>query len=318
MSSPASPSSTPPLRIDRGEGQGKVLDPVPAAPRSSLPAPSSEWDLVLRPTAGWFDWRLRELWQHRDLLLLFVWRDFVSVHKQTILGPLWHVVNPILTAMTYSLIFGRMVKLPTDGLPPMLFYMGGTVAWNYFTACFIKTNNSLASNAGLFGKVYFHRLIVPLSAVLSSLISFAIQCGIFCFMAITFAFKGASVHPNSWLLILPLLVLMLAGYGLALGLTCSALTTRYRDLGQLVGFVTQLLMFATPIIYPASFVSERYRWITNCNPLTSIIETFRYACLGKGTPEPLYLCLSAGVLIVLFVLGITIFTRAERTFVDTV
>lgn len=291
---------------------------MPPQPSTANSQPSSDWDLVLRPTAGWFDWRLADLWQHRDLLWLLVWRDFVTVHKQTILGPLWHIINPILTALTYSLIFGRMVRLPTDGLPPILFYMGGTVAWNYFTACFFKTNNSLAGNAGLFGKVYFHRLVVPLSAVISSLISFGIQCGIFAVMATLFGLRGAAVHPNTWLLALPLLILMLATYGLAFGLICSALTTRYRDLGQLVGFATQLLMFATPIIYPASFVNEKYRWITNCNPLASIIETFRYACLGKGTPEPLYLSISAVVLFALLILGVTLFTRAERTFVDTV
>jgi lipopolysaccharide transport system permease protein len=291
-----------------------------AAPASAqdVGAERQDWDLVVRPKAGWFDWRLGELWSHRDLLWMFVWRDFVTVHKQTILGPLWHVINPILTALMYSLIFGRMVRLSTNGLPPILFYMGGTVAWNYFLACFYKTNNSLAGNAGLFGKVYFHRLVVPLSVVISSFISFAIQCGIFAVMIGIFTLRGAAIHPNLWLLSLPLLVGMLAGYGLALGLICSALTTRYRDLGQLVGFITQLMMYATPVIYPISYVSERYRWIIHCNPLAAIIETFRYACLGKGEPEALLLGSSALVLFALLILGVTIFTRAERTFLDTV
>ncbi len=281
--------------------------------------PANGWDLIIGPKAGWFDWRLGELWQHRDLLWLLVWRDFVTVHKQTILGPLWHVINPILTALTYTLIFGRVVKLPTNGLPPILFYMAGTVAWNYFTACLFKTTNSLAGNAGLFGKVYFHRLVVPLSAVISSLISFGIQCAILAVMAAIFAVRGVPIQPNVWLLAFPLLVAMLAGYGLAAGLICSALTTRYRDLGQLVGFSTQLLMFATPVIYPASFVNAHYRWVINCNPLAAIIETFRYACLGgKGAPEPLLLAVSASILVVLLIVGITIFTRAERTFMDTV
>lgn len=291
----------------------------PSTPISAPPTPhSAAWDLVIRPRTGWFDWRLHELWQHRDLFWLLVWRDFVTVHKQTILGPLWHIVNPILTALTYTLIFGRVVRLPTDGLPPFIFYMAGTVAWNYFTSCLMKTNNSLAGNVGLFGKVYFHRLVVPLSVIVSSFISFAIQCGIFAAMTGAFAMRGASVHPNAWMFALPLLVAMLAGYGLALGLICSALTARYRDLGQLVGFSTQLLMFATPIIYPASVIGEKYRWLILANPFASIIETFRYACLGKGSPEPLFLAASLLLLLLLLIIGVTLYLRAARTFVDTV
>jgi lipopolysaccharide transport system permease protein len=286
--------------------------PLPGA------AVEAEWDLVIRPVSGLLDWRLGELWRNRDLLILLVRRDFVTLHKQTALGPLWHLVNPILTALTYTLIFGRVVKLPTDGLPPILFYLSGTVAWNYFTACLFKTNNSLAGNAALFGKVYFHRLVAPLSAVFSCLISFGIQCSIFAVLAAGFALRGAPVHPNAWLLGLPLLAGMLAGYGLAAGLICSALTTRYRDLGQLVGFSTQLLMFATPVIYPLSFVSAHYRWLMNCNPLAAVIETFRHACLGHGAPEPRSLAASLALLGVLLVLGVTMFSRAERTFLDTV
>jgi len=286
------------------------------SPHSAPGTPhSGDWDLVLRPEARLFDWHLAELWQHRDLLWLLVWRDFVTVHKQTILGPLWHIINPILTALTYTLVFGKMVRLSTDGLPPILFYLSGTVAWNYFTACFYKTNNSLAGNIGLFGKVYFHRLVVPLSAVLSSLISFAIQFAIFAVMTAVFAWHGAPVHPNARL---ALLVGMLAGYGLALGLICSALTTRYRDLSQLVGFATQLLMFATPVIYPASFVIKRYRWLTEINPLAAIIETFRRACLGEGISTNHLLLYSLLLLLPLLVLGVTVYLRAERTFVDTV
>lgn len=294
------------------------LHAAPSASRQIGAHLTDRWDLILRPKTGWFDWRLGELWQHRDLLRLLVWRDFVTVHKQTILGPLWHIINPILTALTYTLIFGRVVKLPTNGVPPILFYMAGTVAWNYFAACLYKTTNSLGGNAGLFGKVYFHRLVVPLSAIISSLISFGIQCGIFAVITAVFALRGILVHPNAWLLGFPLLVAMLAGYGLAVGLICSALTTRYRDLGQLISFSTNLLMFATPVIYPASYVNPHYRWVMNCNPLAAIIETFRYAWLGKDAPEPAHLAISAVVLVVLLVFGVTIFTRVERTFMDTV
>lgn len=307
----------------------KEISPVESSSRSAPSAQSNHasadscsqpehWDLTMRPRAGWFDWRLRELWQHRDLLRLLIWRDFVTLHKQTILGPLWHIINPLITAMTFSLVFGRVVKLPTDGVPPFLFYMAGTVAWNYFTACLFKTTNSLAGNAGLFGKVYFHRLVVPISAVISSVIAFGIQCAMLAIMVGIDILRGAEIHPNAWLLCFPLLVAMLAGYGLAVGLICSALTTRYRDLGQLVGFSVQIMMFATPIIYPASFVNPHYRWVVDCNPLAAIIETFRYAWLGQGAPQPFFLLNSALFLVALFLIGLSLFTRVERTFMDTV
>ncbi len=278
----------------------------------------NSWDAVFTPSAGWLDWRLGEVWSHRDLVRLLIWRDFVTVHKQTILGPLWHIISPLLTAITLSLVFGSVIKLPTDGVPPILFYMAGTVAWNYFTACFFKTGNSLAANAGLFGKIYFHRLVVPLSAVLSSLISFSIQCGILAVMAAVFYLRGASVHPGAWLLALPVMVAMLGGYGLAFGLICSALTTRYRDLSQLIGFGVQLLMFATPIIYPSSLVDPGHRWVLAANPLAPVIEAFRYAWVARGNPQPVLLLLSAGILVGLLTIGLTLFTRAERTFLDTV
>ncbi|HEY3853767.1 MAG TPA: ABC transporter permease [Verrucomicrobiae bacterium] len=293
-----------------------ALTPNPV--EAKVDSQPEHWDLIMRPRAGWFDWRLRELWEHRDLLRLLVWRDFVTLHKQTILGPLWHIINPLITALTFSLVFGRVVKLPTDGVPPFLFYMAGTVAWNYFTACIFKTTNSLAGNAGLFGKVYFHRFVVPLSAVISSLIAFGIQCAMLGIMVGIDMLRGATIHPNLWLLCFPLLVAMLAGYGLSIGLICSALTTRYRDLAQLVGFSVQIMMFATPIIYPVSFVNPNYRWVVDCNPLAAIIETFRFAWLGQGAPEPLSLLYSALILVALFIVGLTLFTRVERTFMDTV
>jgi lipopolysaccharide transport system permease protein len=278
----------------------------------------SDWDTVIGPTGRWFDWRVAEIWNHRDLLRLLVWRDFVTVHKQTVLGPLWHVLNPILTALIFSLIFGRIVKVPTDGLPPVLFYMGGMVAWNYFTACFFKTSNSLAGNAGLFGKVYFHRLIVPLSAVASSLISFAIQLFIFIAMIVGFGISGSPVRPGIWILSLPLLVILLAGYGLGFGLITSALTARYRDLGQLVGFGMQMLMFATPIIYPSSTIGPQYRWLMQLNPLATIVEAFRLGFLGTGTVSARLLLADTLLLFVVLAVGISLFTRAERTFLDTV
>lgn len=294
------------------------LPRAPLLPDERPGAMDERWDTVISPQARWFDWRLGELWNHRDLLWLLVRRDFVTVHKQTILGPLWHVINPVLTALMFTLIFGRVVAIPTDGLPPILFYMAGTVGWNYFTSCFFKTSNSLAGNAGLFGKVYFHRLTVPVSAVISSLISLCIQCGILLVMAVVFRARGAEIHPTAWIMALPLVVAMLAGYGLALGLIASALTARYRDLGQLFGFATQLLMFATPIIYPMSYVNPSYRWLIAANPMATLIETFRYATLGKGTTGPAALAISGVILAVLLVSGLAAFTRAEKTFLDTV
>lgn len=286
-------------------------------PTGAVGAQPEHWDTVISPRAGWLDWRLGEIWSHRDLLQILVWRDFAAVHKQTVLGPLWHIVNPILTALTYTLIFGRVIKVPTDGLPPILFFMGGTIAWNYFISCFFKTSNALTGNAGLFGKVYFHRLVVPLSAVLSSLISFGIQSAIFAVMIAGFRMTGVPVRPGLWILAMPLLVAMLAGFGLSIGLIASAATARYRDVAHVISFMSQLLMFATPIIYPLSAVSEPLKSVIRMNPLTPIVETFRYATLGRGSLEPLSLLGSAFVLVILLAIGISLFTKAERTFLDT-
>jgi lipopolysaccharide transport system permease protein len=278
---------------------------------------NSEWDTVVGPSGRWFDWRLGEVWAHRDLLRLLVWRDFVTVHKQTVLGPLWHVINPVITALIFTLVFGRIVRVPTDGVEPVLFYMAGMVVWNYFTSCFFKTSNALAGNAGLFGKVYFHRLIVPLSAVVSSLISLVIQLCIFLAM-ILIVRNNVSASFTRWMLASPALIVLLAGYGLSLGLITSALTARYRDLGQVVGFATQMLMFATPIIYPISAIGDKYRWLVHLNPLATIVETFRLGFLGKGTVDPRLLVADSLFLFLMLTISLAVFTRAERTFLDTV
>jgi lipopolysaccharide transport system permease protein len=276
------------------------------------------WTLVIRPQRNLFDLRLSELWKYRDLTGLFVRRDFVSVYKQTILGPLWYLIQPILTTITFTVVFGRIAKLPTDGLPQFLFYMSGTVVWTYFADCLNKTSNTFVTNSQLFGKVYFPRLTVPISILISNLIAFSIQFLLFIGFMVYFWVKGAAIQPNLWVLITPVLVLMLAGLGLGFGIIVSSLTTRYRDLRFLVTFGVQLWMYATPIIYPVSSIPERFQVLIQANPLTSIVEAFRYAYLGAGTVNLLNLLYSAICMVVVLVIGILLFNRIEATFMDSV
>jgi lipopolysaccharide transport system permease protein len=285
---------------------------------AQCPLTNDAWDLVIRPKRHWFDLRPRELWQARDLVMLFVWRDFVSVYKQTILGPLWYLIQPLLTTITFTVIFGRIAKLSTDGLPQFLFYMSGTVLWTYFADCLNKTANTFVGNAGLFGKVYFPRLAVPVSILISNLITFAIQFGFFLAFLGFFALRGAAVHPNAWVLLSPVLLLMMAGLGLGFGIIISSLTTKYRDLRFLVTFGVQLLMYATPVIYPVSSIPERYRIFILANPMAPIVEAFRYAFLGAGSVNALHLTYSFGFMVTVLTLGTLIFNRVEQTFMDTV
>lgn len=274
--------------------------------------------MIIRPQRHWLDLRLGELWQARELVMLFVWRDFVSVYKQTILGPLWYLIQPLLTTITFTVIFGRIAKLPTDGLPQMLFYMSGTVIWSYFAACLTKTSNTFVANAGIFGKVYFPRLTVPLSILISNLVALAIQLGLFLAFLVYFALAGAAVQPNWWALLTPVLVLVMAGLGLGFGIIVSSLTTRYRDLQYLVTFGVQLLMYATPVVYPLSTVSGKFRWLILANPMTPIVESFRFAFLGAGTVGGWHLLYSAAFMLAVLLIGVLIFSQVERTFMDTV
>ena len=276
------------------------------------------WDMVIEPREGWFHLHLRDLWRYRDLVWMFVWRDFVAQYKQTILGPLWHVIQPLLTTLTFTVIFGSVAKLPTDGLPPFLFYMTGTVLWSYFATCLTATSNTFVGNAHIFGKVYFPRMAVPLAVVISRLIGFAIQFVIYLAFLAWYMFTGHGVHPTGWVAVVPLLLLQMAALGLGFGILVSSMTTRYRDLQQLVGFGVQLAMYATPVVYPLSLVGDRFRWVVLANPMTPIVETFRVAFLGSGTVSPLHLAYSAGFALVLLVLGLATFNRVERTFMDTV
>jgi len=288
----------------------------------ALPSPpclnDDHWTMVIRPKAHWLQLRFDELWQYRDLIMLFVRRDFVAAYKQTVLGPLWHIIQPLFTTLTFTFIFGNVAGLSTDGLPKFLFYMAGTVAWGYFAKCLTSTSETFTANAGIFGKVYFPRLAIPVSIIISALITFGIQFGIFLFCIIYFGMHGASIHPNSWILLTPVLLLLMAGLGLGSGIIVSSLTTRYRDLRHLVSFGVQLFMYATPVIYPLSTIPEKYRSLIMANPMTPIIETFRFAFLGAGTVDAMHLLYSAGFTVVVLLAGIFLFNKVERTFMDTV
>jgi lipopolysaccharide transport system permease protein len=277
-----------------------------------------DWALVIRPQRSWFDLRLAELWRYRDLIALFVRRDFVSVYKQTILGPLWYIIQPILTTVIFTVIFGRIARLSTDGLPQFLFYMSGTVVWSYFAESLTKTSNTFITNAQLFGKVYFPRLAVPISILISNLIAFSIQFLLFLGFVAYYWLNGANIQPNLWVLFTPVLLIMMAGLGLGFGIIVSSLTTRYRDLRFLITFGIQLWMYVTPVIYPVSAIPDRFRPLIQANPLTPIVETFRYAYLGGGTLNPANLMYSAAFMLVVLILGVLLFNRIEATFMDTV
>lgn len=276
------------------------------------------WDLIIQPKSSWFDLQLGEIWKYRDLLLLFVRRDFVSVYKQTILGPIWFFVQPVLTTIIFTIVFGKVAKIPTDGLPSIVFYMTGIVCWNYFADCLNKTSFTFTANAIIFGKVYFPRLIVPLSVILSNLIKFGVQfLLLLCFIGYYLSIE-ANVTPSIHVLLTPLLLIMMAGIGMGLGLIISSLTTKYRDFKFLIGFSVQLLMYGTPVIYPLSFLEEQYRWIVLLNPMTAIIETFKYAYLGAGSFNVNHLTYSFGFMIFVLFIGVLIFHKVEKTFMDTV
>lgn len=279
---------------------------------------NENWSLVIRPQRAWWDLRLGELWRYRDLIRLFVWRDFVAYYKQTILGPLWYLIQPILTTVVFTVIFGNIAQLSTDGLPPFLFYLAGNTVWAYFSACLTSTSNTFTSNAGLFGKVYFPRLAIPLSVVISNIISFGIRMLVFITFLLYFFFAGSIVKPNWWILSLPLLLFIMAGLGLGLGIIISSLTTKYRDLQQLVTFGVQLLMYGTPVIYPLSSIDDKWRWLILANPMTPVVEIFRLAFLGTSAISPIYLLYSLVFVFLVVLIGVLIFNRVENTFMDTV
>lgn len=276
------------------------------------------WDLVIQSKRHLLDVNLKDLWDYRDLLFMFVKRDIVTVYKQTVLGPIWFFVQPIMTTIIYVFIFGRVAKISTDGLPEILFYLSGIVVWNYCAESFNKTSTTFSANAGIFGKVYFPRLIVPLSLVTSGLIKFLIQISLFLIAWVYYLATTDSVNPNAWILVSPFLILLLAGIGLGFGIIFSSLTTKYRDLTFVIQFGVQLVMYATPIIYPMSVLGEDARRILWWNPVAHIIETFKCGFLGVGEASVAGLAYSTFFTITTLVLGIVIFNRTEQTFMDTV
>jgi lipopolysaccharide transport system permease protein len=297
-----------------------MSDQSTTPPSVQASAEEEDWDLEIRPRSGWFELHLEDLWRYRDLVRMFVRRDFVAQYKQTILGPLWFLIQPLLTTLTFTVIFSGVAQLSTDGLPPLLFYLAGTTPWNYFSTCVTKTSTTFTANANIFGKVYFPRLVTPLSIVISTLIQFGIQFALLLGMLCWYLFKGTPLHPN-WLAIVgmtPLLILLMASLGLGFGIIVSSLTTKYRDLSFLVTFGIQLAMYATPVVYPLSSVSEKYRSWLELNPMTSIVEAFRAVYLGAGAFSWSGLGYSAIFTVITLALGVLIFNRVEKTFMDTV
>ncbi|MCX6272541.1 MAG: ABC transporter permease [Bacteroidetes bacterium] len=278
----------------------------------------SDWDLIITPKRPFWDFRFRELWDYRDLVMVFVRRDFVAVYKQTILGPLWYLLQPLMITFIYVFIFGNVAKLSTDGLPQVLFYMSGIILWGYFAACLNKTSTTFIDNANIFGKVYFPRMAVPVAIVFSSFNSFLVQLLFFLGFYFYYLLTLDILHPNLAILVFPVLILIMGMLGLGSGVIISALTTKYRDLRFLVAFGVQLMMFATPVIYPLSSVPEKYRVYLLANPMTAVIETFRYGFLGNGDFHWQYLVYSGLFALLLFLSGGLIFNRIERNFMDTV
>ncbi len=279
---------------------------------------SQDWDLVIKGHTSLFDVKFNDLWNYRDLLLMFVKRDFVSFYKQTVLGPLWFFIQPIFTTLVFTFVFGNLAKISTDGLPQFLFYLTGITAWNYFADCLTKTSTVFKDNANIFGKVYFPRLIIPLSIVVSNLVRFGVQLLLLISVMIYFAIKGADFNVTPAILFFPVLVLLMALLGLGTGLIITAITTKYKDLTFLITFGVQLLMYGTTVIYPLSAAPEQFKKYIQLNPMTGIIEAFRYAFLGKGEFTVWSIGYSAMFTVVFLFLGIVIFNKTEKNFVDTI
>ncbi len=278
---------------------------------------SSEKISVILPRKSLLDLRLDEVWYYRDLFVLFIKRDITVTYKQTILGPLWFVIQPLLTTLMFFGVFGKVAGISTDGVPPILFYMSGITIWNYFSESLRLTADTFVKNSGLFGKIYFPRIISPLSVVASNLVKFGIQFLLFLSVFFYYLFTGA-ITPNVTLLLLPIYVLIIAFMALGFGLIISAMTTKYRDLTFLIQFGIQLWMYATPVIYPITQIPEKYRSIIMANPVSPLVEAFKYGFTGSGYFSVGGILYAAGFTVVLFIFGLMVFNRVERTFMDTV
>ena len=282
---------------------------------------SKEWDTIIENKSALFNIDLREVWRYRDLLAMYVKRDIITFYKQTILGPLWFVIQPLFTTIMFMFVFGGIAGISTDGIPQAVFYLAGLVCWNYFQDCLSKCADTFNANQAIFGKVYFPRLVVPLSIVISNLIKMAIQFTLFLAVYIYYFASGVDFHVNATLLLVPLQIVMLGCLGLGFGMIISSMTTKYRDLRFLITFGVQLWMYATPVIYPLSVMKNtypKYIWVLVVNPLTAILETFKYAFTGVGEFNWLYLSYSIAFTILILLFGIIIFNRVQRNFMDVI
>jgi len=277
-----------------------------------------EFNTIIKPQNKLLEVDFKEIWQYRDLFSMFVKRDIITQYKQTILGPTWFFIQPALTTLMYMIVFGGIAGISTDGLPQPMFYLAGIVCWQYFSDCLNKTSSTFTTNQGIFGKVYFPRMIVPLSTVASNLVRMGIQFLLFVVVYIYYLIIGVHVAPNMYILLLPLVIIMLAGLSLGFGIIISSMTTKYRDLTILFTFIVQLWMYATPIIYPLSTMSPKRQWIMALNPVTSLVETFKYGTMGVGTFSWTQLAYSFGFMVVLLAIGIIVFNKVQRSFMDTV
>ena len=278
----------------------------------------NSWDEVIKPVHGWFNINIKEIIRYWNLILLFVRRDFVIFYKQTVLGPLWYIIQPLFNTLVFTLIFGKVANIPTDGIPPFLFYLSGTVMWSYFSSCLNQTGKTFVANTQVFGKVYFPRITVPISIAITAVFQFLIQFTIFLVFFIYFWYAGTDIKPNIYVLTLPLIVLHMAVLSVGIGLIISAATAKYRDLSFAMGFLIQLWMYMTPVVYPLSEVPDKFKIFILINPMTAVVESFRGVFLGVSTLTLGDLILSISITVVFFVLGIIVFSRVEKTFMDTV
>ena len=276
-----------------------------------------EWTEIIEPRGKWYDLKLREVWNYRDLIQIFIRRDVVSVYKQTILGPIWFFLGPLMTVFIYTFVFGTVVKIPTDGVPAPLFYLAGTTLWNYFSNCLSGASTTFTSNAHLFGKVYFPRLVAPISLILSNLVKLGVQFLVFLIFWGYYWYQG-NIHPNMYLALLPVIVLLMALFSLGAGIVISSFSTKYRDLTFFMPFAISILMYATPVIYPTSALPGAYKIIAEINPIAHLIEAFRFAFTGAGSFSWWGILYSTVFTLVMLLLGIFIFNKVERTFMDTV
>ncbi|MCW5205706.1 ABC transporter permease [Desulfobulbus sp. F5] len=278
----------------------------------------NQWTLIIKPKTGWLDIDLKELWRYRDLVSMFIQRDFVTQYKQTILGPLWYIIQPLFTTVIFTIIFGKVAKISTDALPPFLFYMAGNVMWGYFSVSLISTANTFSANAGIFGKVYFPRLAVPLATVLVNFLQFFIQLALFLSFYLYFQLKGVPVQPTGWLLLLPLLMVQMALLSFGLGVLFSSMTTKYKDMRLVMAFLVQIWMYATPVVYPMSQIPE---WLLSwyvLNPMAAIVESFRYMFFGASAVQLSQIALSWLITLLILFTGVILFSRIEKTFMDTI